>query len=142
MAIVKMFGHEFAVDLVEKLGLDSKGRQLWRAMSRAHTARTVPGTMITVNQSEIIEAAAAEMPPDNTTTTDSTSAASSSSPPLPADITGLASLEAAMAEERKTLPSPAELIAQHRQNTGVSVEPHPTASPEGRPTSRELWGKV
>ena len=130
MAIVKMFGRQFAVDLTKSLGLDTTGQQIWQAVSRAHTARTVPGTTIIVRQSEIVEAAAAEMPTD----TDSGSAVLPSS--LSSDTTGLAELETAMMEERKSLPTPAELIAQHRatiQPQAVSVSPDPTQAPARGP---------
>lgn len=138
MAIVRMFGQQFAVDLVQKLGLDAKGKQLWKAVSRAHTGRTVPGTTITVSQSEIVEMAAAEMPPDNG------SEVSVSSPPsLQHTAASQAALEAGMAAERESLPTPADLIAQHRAKTGVSVGAHPTTRPSGRsastpPESQEL----
>lgn len=135
MATVRMFGQTFAVDLIQKLGLDLKGRQLWQAVSRAHTARTVPGTTITVSQSEILEAAAAELPPDNG------SAASPSAPPSASEVAASqAQLEAGMATERENLPTAAQLLQQHRSNkaTGVSVSPGPTQRPAGRPKSQEL----
>lgn len=135
MAIVRAFGQQFAVDLVQKLGLDSKGRQLWKAVSRAHTGRTAPGTTITVSQSEILEASAAEMPPDNG------SEASPSAPPsLQETAASQATLEAGMAAERENLPTAADLIAQHRANktAGVSVPPDPTRRPAGRAKSQEL----
>jgi hypothetical protein len=134
MATVKMFGQQFAVDLVQKLGLDSKGQQLWKAVSRAHTGRTVPGTTITVNQSEILQADQDEL---------NGSVASRCAPPSSSEVTASqAALEVAMAEERKTLPTPAELIAQHRANLPaqqvVSVSSDPTRPPVwGQHKSRE-----
>lgn len=89
MARVRLFGQEFNADLVK-----DNGDGTWQAISREHTGRSAPGTTITVSQSEIVEAAAAELPPSP--------AASQSA------------LDAAMAKERETLPSPADLIAQHR----------------------------
>jgi len=139
MARIRAFGAEFAADLIKNLG-----DGLWVAKARAHTARTVPGTTIIVKQSEILEAAAAEMPG----TSDSPSAPASPSLSAGSSI-GLAEvkrflesqadLEAAMEEERKTLPSPADLLAQHRANLppspdktdlpAVSVPPNPTTRP-------------
>jgi hypothetical protein len=118
-----MFGTEFAADLIEDLG-----NGLWKAVARTHTGRTVPGTQITVKQSEILEASAAEMPSENS--------APASAPGSLANSDGLTDLNAAMETERKTLPSPADLIAQHRENLkeqqAVSVPPGPTQPPAGR----------
>jgi len=126
MARVRAFGTEFAADLIENLGNGT-----WRARARTDTGRTAPGTVITVKQSEILEAAAAEMPiggapPPELTTTPSTSIS-------------LNDLETAMAKERETLPSPADLIAQHRENLqqAVSVPAGPTQRPPRRPTQEE-----
>jgi hypothetical protein len=114
MARVRMFGTEFLADLIEDLGNGT-----WKAVARAHTGRTAPGTQITVKQSEIVEASAAEMPPSSSEQSD-----------------GRNELEAAMETERKTLPSPVDLIAQHRENLkeqqAVSVPPGPTPRPTGR----------
>ncbi len=149
MARVRMFGQEFTADLITDLG-----NGLWHAIARSHTGRTGPGTMITVKQSEILEAAAAEMPPKRLPagtslatgftivedsplkTIQSTSPLAPASPLSSDKSAGLSDLEAAMETERKTLPSPADLIVQHRQNLrqqqAVSVPPGPTQRPAGR----------
>ena len=103
MARVRMFGAEFAADLIEQLADGT-----WKAIARAHTGRTRPGTTIICKQSEIIEGAAAEMP-------------------APSPTAGLADLERGMAEERKTLPPVSELLAAHQ----ASLPPDPTR-PKGR----------
>jgi hypothetical protein len=75
--------------------------------------------MFTATQNEIVDMAAAEIPPAD----------------------GQAELNAAMAKERETLPSPADLIAQHRANLkeqGVSVSSGPTQRPSGRQPQRGL----
>lgn len=64
----------------------------WLMEAEQHTARTVPGTHITVQAKEIV-------------------AGSMDTTAQPAND-GQAQLEAAMAEERKTLPDPAALIKQ------------------------------
>ena len=117
-----MFGQEFIADLIEDLGNGS-----WKAIARAHTGRTGPGTVITVKQSEILEAAAAEMP-----TTPPISPSEPASPSSSENSAGLKDLEAAMETERETLPSPADLIAQHRASLKVSVPSGPTQPLTGR----------
>lgn len=129
MARIKAFGAEFTADLIENLG-----NGLWKAVARSHTGRTAPGTTITVKQSEILEASADEMPADPTGQIPASPSAPAS-PSSSATSTGLAELETAMAKERETLPSPADLIAQHRENLkvspekAVSVPPGPTSRP-------------
>lgn len=120
MARVKFGGKEITADPVEQT---KAGDYLMRA--RLHTARTSAGTLILVKQSEIIEMAAAETP---------------GNAPMPADLEdkagSLGALEAAMAAELKTLPSPSELIAKHQQNIaegktppGRPIQPRVTAGP-------------
>jgi hypothetical protein len=100
MARVNLFGQEFRAEPIE---CHQGGSWTMRALE--HTPRTYPGKIITVRQSEIIEMAAAEAP----------------------DVsheTGLAELDAAMAEERKTLPTYADLIAKARKD-GTIPRPKP-----------------
>ena len=104
MAQVKIFGALVNADPVEELANGD-----WKMRSRAHTPRLAPGTIFIAKKAEIVEMAAAEMAPDT------------NSP-------GLAALEAGMAEERKTLPTPQELIAQVRAANTAATEP-----PAGRP---------
>lgn len=104
MARVRMFGATFNADPIK-----DNGDGTWQMRSRAHTGRTAPGTVITVKQSEIEEMAAAEAP------------AGTNAP-------GLAALEFGMAAERKTIPTPQELIAQHRAAATAKTDP-----PAGRP---------
>jgi hypothetical protein len=104
MALIRAFGQTFLADLVKDLG---NGK--WQAIARADTGRTAPGTTLIVSQSEIVDA-------------------HMDAPPSSSD--GPSDLEAAMAKERETLPSPESLIAQHRENLkqeqAVSVPPDPT----------------
>ena len=120
MAVVRLFGATFNADVIK-----DNGDGTWTMRSRAHTGRTSPGTLFTAKHSEIIEMAAAEQPavPNSPVGTPISTVA------IQAKIdTGLAALEAGMAAERKTLPTPAELIAAIRaKNTS------PTATPPGRP---------
>jgi len=117
MARVRFAGITLTADPVEQ-----KANGKWLMRARSHTGRTSPGTMIEVEQGEILEMAAAEMPGYAPLPEDLHLG------PIPADKIGLAELEKAMAEERKTLPSPAELIALHQKNI---VE---GKTPPGRPT--------
>lgn len=93
---VRMFGTTFPAAPVKQLPSGD-----WQMMALAHTGRTAPGTTIFVKESEVLD-------PQNLT------AASPS--PETIGAAGLAAVEKAMAEERKTLPTPAELIAQHQAN--------------------------
>lgn len=106
MARVRMFGTEFAADVVRDNG---DGTYLLR--SRAHTARTAVGTQFTAKAGEV-SLESGELPNDD----------------------GRQTLDAAMAAERKTLATPAEIITKHRETLaesgthsqgGVSVQPGP-----------------
>lgn len=92
----------------------------WVMQAMAHTARTAPGTIITVLPKEIVAG----------TLEDTTQGAPDS---------GQAALDAGMAEERKTLASPAELIAQFQGNTkqgdAGAVAPGPTQAPVAAPAT-------
>lgn len=125
MATVKMFGTSFQADLLEHAGTAADGTVLYNAVARSHTGRTAPGTPITVRADEIIKATPAEIPqPGQPTISPAVSS------PTSADT---AALEAAMAKERETLPSPASLIAEasakataaRAAQAGVSVQPGP-----------------
>jgi hypothetical protein len=92
MARVRLFGAEFNADPLYKV----EGG--WIMRSRAHTSRCSQGTNIFVSNAEIIEmAAAGPVPP------------------------GEDHLEAAMAAERETLPSFAEVDAKNG-NAGTRQE--------------------
>ena len=104
MARIRWREGDFTADPVRELPDGS-----WEMIARTHSARTVPGTPVIVTKGEILEMAAAEQPGEASTSQ--------------------AALEAAMAEERKTLPSVAELLAKAPKtvpDTGVSVPPGPT----------------
>jgi hypothetical protein len=92
MARVRLFGAEFNADPLYKV----EGG--WIMRSRAHTSRCSQGTNIFVSNAEIIEMAAAEQVPP-----------------------GEDHLEAAMAAERETLPSFAEVDAKNG-NAGTRQE--------------------
>lgn len=143
MARVRMFGTEFTAEVLKDNG---DGTFLMKA--KQHTARTAVGTQFTATRKEITEMAAAEMPgtdrikslpgidtmwvdaPDGGTV-----AVSGDS--------GQSALDAAMADERKTIATPAEIIAAYRKDkgiepapaptTGVSVPPGPTVAPTPAP---------
>lgn len=93
MARVRVFGQSFNATPV--IGSDGNPKMTpdgnWIMTAHAHTARCVPGSEIEVHPDEVIEMAAAETP--ETEVADSQ-----------------AQLEAAMAEERKTLTPVAELL--------------------------------
>jgi hypothetical protein len=95
MARVRLFGTEFNADPLYKV----EGG--WIMRSHAHTSRCSQGTNIFVSHAEIIEMAAAEQPG-----------------PVPP---GEDHLEAAMAAERETLPSFAEVDAKNG-NAGTRQE--------------------
>ena len=102
MARVRWFGTTLAADPVQENPDGS-----WDMIARSHTARTVPGTRINVQKSEIV----------------------SMDPIAAPDVTASqAALEAAMAEERKTLTPVADLLAR-APKTVVSVPPGPTHAP-------------
>lgn len=97
MARIQWHGHTFTAKPIKELPDGG-----WLMEAQEHGARFTIGTKIKVQKREIIELASAEMPP---------------SPDA-----GLAQLEAAMAEERKTLPTPAEIIANWRANKSATPE--------------------
>lgn len=98
MALIRWQGFEFHAEPIKQL---PNGNYVMRAMQ--HGPRFVPGTEVEVTQHEIIEMASAETPPTH--------------------AEGLAALEAAMAEERKTVPTPAELIAKAPKTVVRNPEP-------------------
>lgn len=114
MARIKVGGFVINADPVKQT---PGGDYLMR--SRDHSGRTSPGTMVLVKASEIIEMAAAEAPADESAPLNSAGS--------------LSELETAMAAEREKLPTPASLIAQHREDTGVKTPP-------GRPTQPRMTG--
>lgn len=85
MAKVQWGGHTFNAEPIEDLG---NGKWSMRALQSG--PRTAKGTIITVAQNEIVEMASAETPP-------------------PYD------LELAMAKERETLPTFAEIHARNQK---------------------------
>lgn len=100
----------------------------WLMEATQHTGRTAPGTHITVQPSEIV---AGTMP-----------AAGQSDTTQPLADNGQAALDAAMAEERKTLPTPAQLIAQFQAERGMkqgdpgAVPLGPMEAPQPAPTPK------
>lgn len=104
MARVRFGGITLNADPVKELPSGD-----WLMTARDHTGRTSPGTTILVKQSEILEMAAAEKPG-----------------PL-SPTSGLADLEAAMAEELKTLKPASQIIAEVTKATGP-----PPQRPQGR----------
>ena len=55
-----MFGTQFAVDLIRKIGKSARGEDQWEAKARAHTGRTAPDATIIVSESEILADADAD----------------------------------------------------------------------------------
>lgn len=110
---VRAFGSQFLAAPIKKLASGD-----WLMTSLAHTARSAPGTTILVKEGEILN-------PQNLT-----------APVAPNVIgdAGLAAVEKAMAQERENLPTPAELIAQHRANLAEGK------TPPGRPTQPRTTG--
>lgn len=110
MARIRWQGQEFRAEPVRQL---PNGNWIMRAQS--HGARFGIGTEIEVTPGEVLEMAAAESPADPTA--------------------GLSQLEAAMATERETLPSPQQIIAtsppiaHDAPDKVVSVSPDPTQRP-------------
>lgn len=92
MARVQWHGTDFYAEPLEEL---PGGK--WKMRAKSHHPRCSPGTVIIVAQDEILEMAAAEAPP----TAESSAA-----------------LEAAMAEERKMLPTFAEIHARNQAAKG------------------------
>lgn len=91
----------------------------WVMEALQHSGRTVPGTRITVLASEIVKGTMDEAPAESNS--------------------GQAALDAGMAQERKTLPTPAELIAQAQgksQGDTGAVPPGPTPAPVVAPNSQ------
>jgi len=104
----------------------------WLMEAQEHTSRTAPGTRITALASEIV---AGTMPGE----------ANATPAAPPGADKGQAALDAAMAEERKTLPDPASLIAaaqaaktaQTTQGDAGAVSGGPTQAPAGAQASNE-----
>jgi hypothetical protein len=114
VAQVKIFGTIVSADVVRQ---ETNGE--WLMRSRVHAARLSPGTQFLAKKNEIIQMDAAEVP---------------GYAPIPSDLEeklSLAELERAMAEERKTLPSPAELITQHQKSIaeGKTLPGRPIQAP-------------
>lgn len=113
MATVRMGGFTFQADVIEQTLAGD-----WLVRARQHTGRTSPGTTVLVKDSEITMAPG-EKP---VTATDLNPVLGPAAPSA-----GLADLEAAMAEERKTLPPVTELLK------GVKTVPdRPTTPRMGR----------
>src|SRR5712671_1079484 len=87
MARIRIFGQEMVATPIEQLDKDT-----WLMRAEQHTARTTVGTVIKVKRAEVIEMAAAEFPASNEGE----------------------KTDRAMAEERKTLPSPEQVIETAR----------------------------
>lgn len=114
MARIRWHGQEFIADPVRQL---ENGN--WIMTAREHGARFTVGTEIEVKPGEIVEMAAAE---------------------APAADESQAKLEAAMAEERKTLPSVQELLKKggdikHDAPDKVEVSNGPQAEAQGEAQS-------
>lgn len=86
MALVRWHGTEFTAEPIRQFDNGD-----WLMVAKQHGPRFSVGSEIRVKQSEIVEMASAETPMT--------------------EAESLAKLEASMAEERKLLPSPQELIA-------------------------------
>lgn len=95
MARVRWHGHEFTADPIRQLPNGD-----WLMKTKGHGPRFTFGTEVMVKPDEIVEMAAAETPPSD----------------------GLAELEAAMAEERKTLTPVAELLAKAPKTVETKAE--------------------
>ncbi len=93
MAIVLWHGHRFSATPIKQLPNGD-----WLMTANVHGPRFTPGSEIEVAPGEIVEMASAEVPSET----------------LQHAFTTAIGLEAAMAEERKTLPTPQELIGQAR----------------------------
>lgn len=98
MARVRWHGTEFYADPVRQLPNGN-----WLMIAKQHGPRFTIGTEIEVMQAEVVEMAAAETPPSY--------------------AESIAALELAMAEERKALPSPQELIANAPKTVVRKPEP-------------------
>lgn len=125
MAQVRWGGETFTAKPIEQ---NADGSWIMEALQ--HTGRTAPGTRITVQPGEIVAGTMPAAGQADTTT-------------APADD-GKATLEAAMAEERKTLVSPADLIAKAQaaktaattQGDAGAVPPGPTPAPAAAPQNQ------
>lgn len=120
MARVRFAGTEIAVDVIEKT---PDGDYFVRA--RQHGPRTSIGTLIRVKRSEFTELKPTE---DPGTPQFAAVEIENGIVDKVAEVASQAALDKAMAEERKTLPSPADLIAQHRANIaeGKTLPGRPT----------------
>jgi hypothetical protein len=140
MARVRIFGSIFPAKV-----LKDNGDGTYQMEAKQASARTAVGTVFTATAAEVVEMAAAEIPPSGAVAQPGSAVAAATPAPAPSND-GAGALEAAMAEERKTLPTPADLLAAFRQDkgivtkgqaatvpaapasTGVSVQPGPTAA--------------
>lgn len=117
MARVVWHGREF---LAKPISQNPDGS--WLMESMQHTARLAVGTRFIAQPGEVVEGSMpAAGQPDTTA--------------APAD-NGQAALDAAMAAERKTLASPADLIAQFqasKKGDAGAVPPGPTVAPSTAP---------
>lgn len=103
MARIRWHGTEFTATPIQ-----DNGDGTWRMRAEAHTARTVPGTEITVKQGEIVEMAAAEIGPPEVI--------QAAGRMLRQNDESFARMEAAMAAERETLPSVRDVLAKARKD--------------------------
>jgi hypothetical protein len=128
MARVRIFGSIFPAKV-----LKDNGDGTYQMEAKQASARTAVGTVFTATAAEVVEMAAAEIPPSGAVAQpDSAVAAASPTPAASSDGTG--ALEAAMAEERKTLPTPADILAAFRQDKGIVTKGQATTAP-GVPAS-------
>lgn len=120
MARVRFDGSVITADPVVELANGG-----FRMRSRQHAPRLSIGTEFEVTKGDVVEMAAAEMPANSPIPQDLTIGH------MPQDSIGLAELEFAMAQERLTLQSPAELIKQHQQEIaeGKTLPGRPTQPP-------------
>lgn len=105
MARIRWHGAEYTAEPIRQL---PNGNWLMRA--KQHGPRFAVGSEIEVKRSEVIEMAAAELPPDDAVVTEE-----DKSRLTMVQLTHSLELEAierGMAEERKALPPPQQLIAK------------------------------
>lgn len=95
MPRIKAFGRTFNAKLIADMG-----NGVYRMEATEHTARTAPGTIITVNKTEVVDWGETGSASEN----------------------GLAAVDKAMAEERKTLPPVTTLLKGAEKIPGRPTE--------------------
>lgn len=108
MARINWHGGAFIAKPIEQLPNSD-----WLMEAQQHGPRFTIGTKIIVKAKDVIEMAAAETPPDPTA--------------------GAAALDQAMADERKTLPSVADLLQQDRVTAQPKDKPDGSQTEEASP---------